>query len=122
VSLTSLLAVLGTLGALLTSALSLYLVRQNKRLLSAQASKTEAEGGATMISSAIALTKALREEEEACRKRLAELSGKQEEGAKERMELRAKITEMDRQIIWLTRLLQEAGLDETGARRVEPCG
>lgn len=101
---------LGAAGGLAAGGASLYLARQNRALLRAQAAKAEAEGGGSMIASAIALTKALREEEEGCRQRLAELAGRQEEGIKERGELKAKIEEMDRQIVWLGRLLAEAGI------------
>jgi len=101
---------LGALSGLAAAGASLYLARQNRRLLSAQAAKAEAEGGSSMIASAIALTKALREEEEGCRKRLAELSGRQEEGIKEREGLKARIAEAERQIAWLGGLLKEAGL------------
>lgn len=100
---------LGALSGLAAAGASLYLAKQNRRLLAAQATKAEAEGGSSMIASAIALTKALREEEETCQKRLAELSGRQEDGAKERAELKARIAEMERQIAWLEGLAKEAG-------------
>lgn len=109
-SFVAVLAAFGSLGALVAAIAALALLRQNRRLLAAQASKAEAEGGGSMVAAAISLAKAVREEEEGCRKRLVEMSDKQEAGIKERISMVAKINELDHQLRWLEKLLSDAGI------------
>lgn len=130
-SLIAVLAAIGSLGGLLAAGAALLLIRQNRRLLTAQAGKAEAEGGASMISAAIALTKALREEEEACRRRLAELAAlrlvdlaetaeARRAAAAERAALLAKIEELEKQMQFVRGLVREAGADLPASKEAGP--
>ena len=88
---------------------TLALLRQNRRLLTAQAAKAEAEGGASMVASAMALVDALRKEEENCRKRLGEMASRQEEGREDRERLRQEVEAIHGRVKFLEGLIREAG-------------